>query len=177
MNRQVVRYLLATALFIFGIVLSYKGLAIGKPWLGADFILAVTVLYFIQSRERKKDLEHVVKISVIAFVMETLMVATRVYTPTMEMRFLLPAPLCPVWVFALWVNLVIRLRAYKDNFKQRHAGPFIVAFVFGLIVFHHLEQEKIVEFGYEYSLYICSVVWGITGVIAFYITNKMFTKK
>lgn len=177
MNKLMFRYLLATALFIFGIVISYQGLAVDKPWLGAAFILAVTVLYFIQSGDFKNNLMHVVKISALAFVVETLMVAAGAYTPNSEMRFLVPAPLCPIWVFALWVNLILRLKAYKNNFKQRHIGPFLVGFVFGLIVFHNLGADGTIVLGYRYSLYICSAGWGIIAVAAFYITNKMFPMK
>lgn len=176
MNKILIRYLLATALFIFGIVLSYQGLAVGKQWLGSAFILALVILYLIQSTDRKNDFKHLLQLSAIAFVAETLLVATNVYTPTEAMRFLLPEPLCPIWVFALWVNLVLRLKAYKNNFQQKHIGPFIVGVVFGLIVFHNLKADAIVSFGYKYSLYLCAFVWGWIAVVFFYITNKIFKK-
>lgn len=177
MNRDAIRELLATALFIFGIIISYQGLALGKVWLGAVFITAVVILYFVKTTDLKSDVKHIAQLSILAFVVETLLVSTSVYTPIEDMRFLLPAPLCPVWIFALWVNLSLRLKSYRNNFKQKHTGPFIIGVVFGLMVFHRLEAGSIISFGYKYSLYLCSFAWGLVAVAFFYITNKIFTKK
>ncbi|HRY28465.1 MAG TPA: DUF2878 domain-containing protein [Elusimicrobiota bacterium] len=172
--RFIVHQLVTTAVFIVGILACYQGAVRGIPWLGPAVVALLAVIHFAGRKNRRQQMKVVLLVGGIGFLTETIMIAAGLYTPAESTRFLLPAPLCPLWILALWINFALKMGDYLWFMQGRIIRGFVVGFLFGVAIFHNASVMGVGTLNYgKTSLLLAAFVWGLIVPVLFRIAGKM----
>ncbi len=100
-NRFITQQIIGGIVFFIGVISCYQGTLRGIPWLGPLVVLVIAMMHFAQGKDHWPEIQLVLAVGVIAFIMESVLIATNVYTVNPTTRWVIPAPFCPAWLLAL----------------------------------------------------------------------------
>lgn len=105
----------------FGAVL---GAANGKAWLGVVVALGAVLVNILLARDRRQEIELALAAAGLSLVFDTAMTAGGAFTPV---PYILPAPVSPLWMIALWMNQAATVNSCMAWLK----GRSVLCAVFG----------------------------------------------
>jgi hypothetical protein len=156
--------------WIIGFIVYYLGTTAaqwsakwGIPWLGLLVILGIVGGHLIVfPRFRGRKIQLILAVTVIAFIMETVLIAIGLYTVAPSTRWLLATPLCPIWIIALWLNFAIVLPYLLPFFGGRYKRAAIAGVIYALVVFYRAASLEILSFNFGYlGEAILVILWAI----------------
>lgn len=171
--------ILGTIVFIIGVFACYQGALKQLPWVGLLVVGIIMVSDLIINRKQiASKLKLIVVVGVAGFLIETLMIALRVYSVSPTSKWLLSPPLVPVWILALWLNFGIRVPAYLPFFRGKHLINIFVGFAFAFLIFNSASSLQLVTLNFSFwSIIICGIAWAILIPIIYMVANKLFPIK
>jgi len=120
------RKLLNAALFQAAWFAAVLGAAKGMPWLGPLAMLPVLALHLALAENRPGEIKLLVVAGMLGFLFDTALVTAGVFLPV---PYLLPRPLSPPWMVALWLNFAATLNVSLAWLK----GRYLLAALFGAV--------------------------------------------
>lgn len=176
-KKWLIHQVVATVIFFIGLAACYQGVLRGLPYLGPVTILLLAVIKFSVQKERRSEVTLVAIVTVLSFILESLLISIGIYTPAPGTRFIIPAPLAPFWILALWVNFALRIKDYMWFMKGKPVVHFVTGFVFGLIIFNSVNRLGLGTLNYGIvSLFIGSFIWGAFIPVLYYIADKLLNR-
>lgn len=173
-NRFIAQQIIGGVVFLIGVISCYQGALRGIPWLGPLVVLVIAVVHFALEKDRWPEIQLVLAVGIVAFIMESVLIVTSVYTVNPKTRWVIPAPLCPAWLLALWINFGIKLKEYLPRMKGKHIASAITGLVFGLIIFYNAAKMGILSLMQDVvSLAIIAILWAILVPVLFQLASKM----
>ena len=161
-------------LFLVGVMACYRGAIVGRPWLGPAIVLAILGIHVLIDRERWLMLKLVAIVTVVTFVFESVVITTGLYTPEPATRWLMIAPLCPLWLLALWVNFAAKLVTTALMLRDHYLRGSLLGVLFGLIIFQRAEAMHVLRLNHGlWSLVIIAVLWGLMLPVLLRLTRAM----
>ncbi|MBD3176181.1 MAG: DUF2878 family protein [Armatimonadia bacterium] len=152
--------ILGFVLFLIGVVACYTGARTGKPWIGPLVVGLVAGVRLAMGPARLATLEVLGVTTGMAFVAESTLVLCGVYTPADPTRWLLPAPLVPVWLLALWTNFGVRIGDYLPFMYGKWGRLLALSAVFGTLIFHNAERYEVLTMDLGVTSYlIVAALW------------------
>lgn len=153
---------IAPVLFFTGVVASYQGALREIGWLG-PLIVGLIVLFelFRNKATIKPKLYVILYTGIVGFAMETLVISVGIYSVSESSRWLLPAPLAPLWIVALWANYAVRVPELVGFLRGRHFLNALMGFLFALVVFSSASNLGLVHLTFGWgSLVLTGLFWG-----------------
>jgi hypothetical protein len=87
------------------------------PWLGLIVMPIVLLIHVLLSSERKAEITFIALAGFIGFWVDTLLVFAGVFTP---IQYLLPKPLSPPWMVALWMGFATSMNVSLKKLHGRY---------------------------------------------------------
>ncbi|MDI6401362.1 DUF2878 family protein [Balneolaceae bacterium ANBcel3] len=169
--KGIINQVVMTAIFIIGIVASYQGALQEAGWLGP---LVVGLIIGYELLKNKSLLKPKVMLFLFVglggFVLESLLIVSTVYSVSETSRWLMPSPLAPLWICALWLNYAARVPGYLAFLKGRHPLNFIIGVLFAIIIYYSASRMELVNLTYGWgSIAAIGTVWGgfVIGIYIF----------
>lgn len=156
-------YKLNSAGFIITAISSYQGAMKGVPVLGLAVFALLVALFLPVTKMKKERVLLTVIVGVIGFVLDSALIHFGVYSVKAETRWLLPAPLCPDWVIALWLNFGFMLYIYWFFLRRSYLLSAVIGLVFSIMIYGNAHRNGFVELGSPafVSLVIVAILWAI----------------
>lgn len=164
------------ALFIIGIIACYQGALREIGWFGPT-VVGLIVLYEITRNKQviKPKLYILLYVGITGFVMESIMIGLGIYSVVESSRWLLPSPLAPLWIVALWVNYAARVPAFVVRFRGKHLINFIIGFVFAGLVYRTATSLGLVDLSWGWgTLAIIGLFWGLFVITIYLVAERQF---
>jgi len=171
--------LLGAVIFMAGVTACYQGAIRHHPWFG-PLVVGIIILFdlFTHPQLAGSKLKLLAAVGLLGFITETLLILLRVYSVGPETRWLLPEPLVPLWILALWLNFGIRVPAYIPFFRGRHIINAVTGFVFALIIFSSASAMGLVGLTHKTtSMIICALAWSAIIPVIYLLAGKLFQLK
>jgi len=164
----------STLVFIIGLIACYQGALRRILWLGPLVILIIAITRFVGNKEWLAELKLVVSVGVIGLILESLLITVGIYTANTDTRWVLPAPICPEWSWALWINFGLKMKDYMWVMKGKPVRGFLVGLFFGIMIFSSVQRMGLGTLNYgKISILIGAVSWGIIVPLLFHIASKI----
>jgi hypothetical protein len=168
-SRTAMRFAINIAAFYIGWFSCVLGAARGMTWLGP----AVVFLLFLLHLGIAPGISREIRLAVVAagagFLVDTALIAAGVFTPVHR---LLPMPLSPPWLVAMWVNFATTLNICL---KRLHGHPVFCALLGAIggpaAYYAGARLGAIQPYGrLEVFLAVLAVVWAIAVPVLFRIS-------
>jgi len=156
-------YWLNVAGFVVGSVLCYQGALRGVPWLGLAAIPIQWAILLPLTRGRRQRLALAVGVGVGGFVLDTALVAGGVYAAAPTTRWVLPPPLCPEWILALWLNFGFMLFLSWQNLRGKAWLGAVSGLLYAFMIYGGARGQGLVFVGDPGWVRILAigVVWAV----------------
>lgn len=166
--------LISLSMFLLGVICSYQGALREIGWLGPLVVTLIVLIEVFRSKERTRPKIFVVLfVGITGFTMETVLIAMNVYSVAGSSRWILPTPLAPLWIVALWINYAVRVPALVTMLRRRHMFNFIKGFVFAALIFTSASNMALIQLTWgRLTIGIIGLLWGV-----FIITIYMFADR
>jgi hypothetical protein len=170
--------IIGTIAFIITSIACYQGAMRGVPWLGmAMFALELIVLLPLMLGKQQRVL-IATAIAAIGLVLDTLLIAVGIYSVETSARWILPSPICPEWILALWLNFGLVMPNYLAMMKGRHIVSGLVGFVYAFMVYGGAARNNIIalpNYGMT-GVAIIAITWAILVPLMYMYVAKLFQK-
>lgn len=132
--------------FFATVIATYQGARHGIPWLGLVVLAAQLALFLPSSPLRLERIYLTLLVGGGGFIVDTLLIASGVYSVSGESRWLLPSWSCPEWILTLWLNFGFALFVFRMFLSRNRLVPVVVGIVFGLLIYANAGRMGLVIF-------------------------------
>lgn len=158
-----------TLVFFLGVFACYWGAINNMLWFGPTVVALIAVLRLTLSSEKRSDIKIILLVSGLGVLIETILIFTGVYTPDSSRVILLPWPLLPEWILALWVNFALKVKDLLGLFKEKLYLSSLVGFIFGILIFRNANARGLLELNLgNLSLLLIAILWALGLTIMIY---------
>jgi hypothetical protein len=165
----------SVVLFIAGVVACYQGALHGAPWFGPTVVLALLVLALITTRRKVDVLKLALVVGVVGFALESTLIALGVYSAAETTRWVLPAPLCPMWLLALWVNFAVKMPSSLALVRGRPIAVAVTGAVLAVLIFASARRVGVVVFGRPVlGIGVIALLWAAITPALFCLAGRWF---
>ena len=175
MIRFITGQLTATLIFIVGVISCYQGAMSGKLWLGPLVVILIALSRTVFDKNRGRELKVLLVVGGLGCLAESLMILLSIYTPDAGARMLLPWPLLPEWILALWINFGLKIRDYMWLMRGRPVLGAVMGFIFGILIFRNAAGMGLLVLGHgSISLYTASLIWAVIVPVLFHYAASVY---
>ena len=152
---------LSMAAFFATAIASYQGALRGLPWLGLAVCALCAAILLPWMGDVWRRMKLILLAAAVGALLDTLLIAVGIYTSADHTRFLLPAPLCPEWVSALWANFGMALYIYKDYLLSVRRGA-ISGVIYAVLIYANARRHGLVSMSLPVmDVAIISLLWAV----------------
>ncbi len=155
--------LLGIVMFIVGVMACYGGARGGAPWMGPLVVsIIVGVDFALSAKNRVAKAKLLAAVILLGFLAESALITLSLYTPSPASRWVMPVPLSPLWILALWLNFGTRIPSYLLFLRGRHLINATIGFVFAFLIFRSAARMGVLELHHGLLGFTgIAVVWAI----------------
>lgn len=141
-------------------------------WLGPASLACWLPIYIFLSKRRKEEALLALACGLIGFGVDTLHIRLGTFSAP---RFILPPPLCPVWLLALWINMAPLI---NSNLKWLH-GRYFLAMLFGALggplAYWAGMRFGAISFGHQLpvGLFVLACAWAVIFPLLIWISKRL----
>lgn len=129
------RIIAGLLVFYLGIVACYVGAQQHWPWLGPVVVGIIVITHLSHAERPAHEAMLIALVGLCGFLLDSTLISLHVYAVTPDTRWLLPAPYCPDWILALWVNAAAQLSRTLPMTRRKYLRSAIIGLVFGVLVY------------------------------------------
>jgi hypothetical protein len=170
--------IIGTIAFIITSMACYQGAMRGVPWLGmAVFGLELLILLPLMIG-KKQRLLITLTIGAIGLVLDTVLIAAGIYSVESTARWILPLPICPEWILALWLNFGLVMPNYLAMMRGRHIISALVGFVYAFIIYGGAARNNIIalpSYGMT-GVTIIAIAWAVLMPFMYIYVGRLYQK-
>ena len=170
--------IIGTIAFIITSMACYQGAMRGVPWLGlAVFGLELLILLPLMIGKRQRVL-IALTIGAIGLVLDTVLIAAGIYSVESIARWILPSPICPEWILALWLNFGLVMPNYLAMMRGRHIISALVGFVYAFMVYGGAARNNIIalpSYGMT-GVTIIAIAWAVLIPLMYMYLGRLYQK-
>lgn len=126
---------LNTLLFFVTALASYQGALRGIPWLGLIFFGLLVAVLLPMTEQKSARLFVALAVAAVGFGTDSALGFFQVYRVREEARWLLPAPFCPEWILALWLNFGFMLYFFWRLLNRSVLTAVTVGVCFSFLIY------------------------------------------
>ncbi len=171
--------IISTAAFIITSIASYQGAMRGMPWLGAAFFALELLILLPLMTGKRQRLTLVLFVGAIGLVLDTVLIAAGIYALEGTARWIIPAPVSPEWVLALWLNFGLIMPNYMSMMRGRHIISAIVGFVYAFMVYGGAARNDIItlpNYGMT-GIAIIAIAWAVLVPLLYVFVDRIYQKQ
>lgn len=164
--------------FIATSAFCYQGAMRGIPWLGLAAVgVQMALLLPMSGGWWKARSVLTLGVGLFGFVLDSVLVAAGVYTAVPETRWYLPAPLCPEWVLALWLNFGFMLFLSWRNLRGKVWLGALCGLVFAFMIYGGARRHGMIEVASPAGLRIgvIAVLWAVVVPVLARVAGRLAT--
>lgn len=170
--------IIGTIAFIITSIACSQGAMRGMPWLGmAMFGLELIILLPLMFAKRQRLL-IALAIGAIGLTLDTVLLVAGIYSVEASARWIIPPPICPAWILALWLNFGLVMPNYLAMMRGRHIISGLVGFVYAFMVYGGAARNNIItlpNYGVA-GVAIIAVAWAVLIPIMYYYVGRLYQK-
>ncbi len=159
------------------VVSCYQGAMKGMPWLGYVALFIHVILFLPSTELKQKRLLLAVIVGAVGLLMDTGLYMAGVYGVKEDTRWLLPTPLCPDWIFVLWLNFGFMLYVYWLMLRRSYVFGSLIGIVFAVIIYSNAQRNGLLSLQSPsaLSLAIIALLWAIAMPVFTKIAIKFYS--
>lgn len=168
--------IIGTAAFIITSIACYQGAMRGVPWLGMVFFTLELVILTPLMMGRQKRLLIALLVGAIGILLDTVLLLAGIYSVETSARWILPAPVCPEWVLALWLNFGLVMPNYLAMMRGRHILSALVGFVYAFMVYGGASRNEIItlpNYGMA-GVAIIALAWAVLIPLMYLYVDRLY---
>ncbi len=154
---------LNSVVFFITAASCYQGAMKGIPWLCYAAFFVHVILFLPSTELKRKRLLLAAIVGAAGLIIDTGLYLTGVYSVKESTRWLLPAPLCPDWIFVLWLNFGFILYVYWLMLRRSYVFGACIGIIFAVIIYLNAQRNGLLllKSPLAVSLAIIAVLWAV----------------
>jgi len=158
----VFRIIAGLLVFYLGIVACYVGAQRHWPWLGPVVVGIIVITHLAHAERPAQEAMLIALVGLCGFLLDSALISLQVYAVTPDTRWLFPAPLCPDWILALWVNAATQLSRTLPMTRRKYLRSAIIGLVFGVLVYKRAAAVHLLTLPDAIvTLLLIAVIWAM----------------
>lgn len=143
----------------------------GYGWIGPASLTCWLLVYSLLSKRRLEELLLAAACGFIGVVVDTLHIKMGTFSAA---RFYLPAPFCPLWLFALWINMGPLINSSLGWLKGRYFLAMLFGALGGPIAYWGGMRLGAISFSEKMvvGLFILACTWAVIFPILIWVSNR-----
>jgi len=117
-------------------------------------------------------------VGAIGLLLDTILIVIGIYSVESGARWILPSPICPEWILALWLNFGLVMPNYLVLMQGKHIRAGLVGFLYAFMVYGGAARNDIIampNYGMA-GVAIIAVAWAVLLPIMYTQVGKFYQK-